>query len=273
MRSTPGGWFAMAFAAVVAAASVALATPAEGVDTIDLESLDEIVSPRQAETVWDAGGYRPVGLSDGNETRLYVTGILGSSFATLTDPLYGEFEDGSSINRSLLTAGGAAGMAYARDNGQLRVEFEGRGRDDLTRHVQFPPVVNLNWSAADGWSTMANIWRDFAIDERWLVYAGGGIGAGGYRYDFGGNFSVIGLDAGAQVATFAWQAGGGVVYNITERVAFDVGYRFFALEQSDETYTVRVFDNVAGRVNLPQQFAASELLFGLRIYEPFRNWR
>ncbi|MCE9629950.1 MAG: outer membrane beta-barrel protein [Planctomycetia bacterium] len=270
MQSVVRGWFV---AAAVTSAAFVVAAPVNDLDTVDLSSLDEIVSPRQKETVWDAVPYESAGLNDGNETRFYLTGMLGSSFATLDDPLYGSVNEGASINRTLLTAGGAAGMAYARENGQLRVEFEGRGRDDLTRHIQPNPIVNFDWSAADGWSAMVNIWRDFAIDERWLVYAGGGIGAGGYRYNFDGNILFVNLNSSVQVATFAWQAGGGVVYNITERMAFDVGYRFFALEQSDSTGTIRVFDNPAGRFPLQQQFVASELLFGLRIYEPFRTWR
>ena len=43
--------------------------------------------------------------------------------------------------------------------------------------------------------------------------------------------------------------------------SFDVGYRYFHID------TIRQA-NVA-----PNQFAASELMFGLRFYEPFRNWR
>ena len=40
--------------------------------------------------------------------------------------------DGS-INSTVLTAGGAAGIAFEREDGRLRLEFEGRGRDDLMR--------------------------------------------------------------------------------------------------------------------------------------------
>ena len=48
---------------------------------------------------------------------------------------------------------------------------------------------------------------------------------------------------------------------LTERLTFDVGYRYFHID------TIRQA-NVAAN-----QFAASELMFGLRFYEPFRNWR
>jgi len=278
VRSEIRGWFVVA---AMAAASILPVAAAESLETVDLSALDEIASPRRQETVWDDCPPVPVGLRDTNEPRFYLTGLLGASFGTLDDPLYGEIRDGRSINRTLLTAGGAAGMAYARDNGQLRVEFEGRGRDDLTSRWSMSELVasaDFAWAAADGWSTMVNVWRDVAINERWLVYAGGGIGAGGYRYSLDGDLELaelirLGYDSNVQVATFAWQLGGGVVYNLTERMALDVGYRFFALEQADATYFLRGGGESLAVATQPQQFTASELLFGLRIYEPFRGWR
>ena len=69
------------------------------------------------------------------------------------------------------------------------------------------------------------------------------------------------------------EAGGGVIYNVSERVAFDVGYRFFSIDQADATYIVSFMGMDAPGQTLAQQFTASELLFGLRIYEPFRRWR
>jgi opacity protein-like surface antigen len=262
-------------------ASILPAAAAESLDAVDLSALDEIVSPRREETVWSDVSPVPVGLRDTDEPRFYLTGLLGASFATLDDPVHDSLREETSINRTVLTAGGAAGMAYARENGQLRVEFEGRGRDDLTRHwsVAEPEVAaDFSWAASDGWSTMANVWRDFAINERWLVYAGGGIGAGGYRYSLDGDVAVgpvflVGYRSDVQVAAFAWQIGGGAVYNVTERVALDVGYRFFAIDQADATYSLRIAGDVVARTIQPQQFTASELLFGLRIYEPFRRWQ
>ncbi len=73
--------------------------------------------------------------------------------------------------------------------------------------------------------------------------------------DVGGLISHLGFDDPA--AAFAWQAGGGVIWEVTERLTFDVGYRFFqtdVIEQADTT-----------------QFQASELMFTLRLYEPFRG--
>jgi opacity protein-like surface antigen len=266
---------------VVVAAGFAAAS---GPDTIDLSSLDDVVAPQApSATVWDELPLEPVSSTRVGEQRFYVTGMLGESFATLAEPLYQEISRGSAINRSVFTAGGAAGIAFERDNGRLRIEVEGRGRDDVTAGInQSLPeefAANFNWAAADGWSALFNVWRDFSVSEQVDLYFGGGVGGGGYRYSmagsvaFPGEETVLSYTGNAQVASFAWQAGGGVIWNLSDRVAFDVGYRFFSIDQSPTTLTGSINGVPLGSIVLPQQFTASELLFGLRIYEPFRRWR
>ena len=69
-------------------------------------------------------------------------------------------------------------------------------------------------------------------------------------------------DSVPPAAGFAWQAGGGVLWQVSDRLTFDAGYRFFQINTMQQTDYV-----------FPNQFAASELMFTLRLYEPFRNWR
>lgn len=267
-------------AVIVAAGLAAASVP----DTIDLSSLDEVVAPQAPrDSVWGELPLEPVSSTRVEEQRFYMTGMLGESFATLAEPLYQEVSRGSAINRSVFTAGGAAGIAFERDNGRLRIEVEGRGRDDVTAGVsQSLPedfTANFKWAAADGWSALFNAWRDFTVSEQVDLYFGGGVGGGGYRYSmagsvaFPGEGAVLSYSSNAQVASFAWQAGGGVIWNLSDRVAFDVGYRFFSIDQSPSTLTGFIDGVPLGSIVLPQQFTASELLFGLRIYEPFRRWR
>jgi hypothetical protein len=47
---------------------------------------------------------------------------------------------------------------------------------------------------------------------------------------------------------------------VTHRLTFDVGYRYFHI------------DTITQPGAEPNQFSASELMFTLRLYEPFRNW-
>lgn len=274
-RGTIGG---LALAAMTLASGAA--RPAALPEPIDLATLDEVATPPAA-SAWDDVAIQPVASRSAGEPRFYVTGLLGESFVTLADPVYGEIFTDRRLNRSVITAGGAAGLAFEREDGQLRVEVEGQGRDDVTAAFRdtLAPVLgaDFRWAANDGWSALVNVWRDFSIDEQVDLYLGGGVGAGGYRYDLDGAVSLFAAEityvSSAQVAAFAWQVGCGIVWNVSDRVAFDVGYRFFSIDQADTTLNVAAVGVPLASVGLLQQYTASELLFGLRIYEPFRNWR
>ncbi|MEO1992059.1 MAG: hypothetical protein ABGW78_09030, partial [Pirellulales bacterium] len=170
-------------------------------------------------------------------------------------------------NQSLFTAGGTVGMRSFRENGALRVEFEGRGRDVIGRSAT-DSGLTVNDSAKFGWSTMANVWRDWDVIGNIDVYAGGGLGAGGYR-NVVSDIPAQGIfSADNNVAAFAWQAGGGLIYDMSNRVAVDLGYRFFSI--TDTTQPLTTF---AGTTTYTSNYAASEVLLTLRIYEPFRRWR
>lgn len=202
--------------------------------------------------------------------RFYITGIIGASFGSLQSGGIneaGNFPNTGRATDSLFTAGGAVGTAIDRDDGMLRLEVEGRGRDALQGYTNSfePPVPTYFYSvrAVDGWSVMANAWRDWQLTERFGVYTGGGIGAGGYRLTVSdGVVSGYGHMAG-----FAWQAGTGTTFQLTERTTLDLGYRFFDTVSDSlplSTGGVPVGSYVSN-------FYASELLLSVRIYEPFRK--
>ena len=211
--------------------------------------------------------------------RWYVSGSIGPSFATLTDAFPDDVAGGA-VEGTSLSGGGAVGLAIARPRGGLRLELEGRSRGSLRDSASLDDPSGLEgqlqWSAGNGWSTMANVWRDLMINDRVGVYLGGGIGAGGYTYSASGSLSdgflTDTFSGSSQVSSFAWQVGGGGVWAITDRITFDVGYRFYSLQPSDTTILVS-----DGFVREPlgssqHGFSASELMFSLRIYDPFRRW-
>jgi opacity protein-like surface antigen len=101
---------------------------------------------------------------------------------------------------------------------------------------------------------MANVWRDMDVAEHLSVYAGGGLGVGGYAHDA----DAAGPDAASRVTAFGWQAGGGVAYAVTDRLTLDVGGRFYGLEAGDGQPS-------AGP-------PAAEMLFAVRIADPLRGW-
>ena len=231
-----------------------------------------VISEATTETIPDVIS----GADVASARRSYATGIVGSSFATLTDDLAGRYTD-SSANGTLFTAGGALGMAFDRPFGAIRAEVEGRGRDSLEDSLAVTAIPlatgSGNWVAADSWSTMVNVWRDFEVSDRFGVYLGGGIGGGGYRVVFDGAFPVLDatLSGSTSVAGFAWQAGTGATWLVTERVALDLGYRWYAIDGGPAQITLST-PGFSFSDSISTNFGANELLFTIRIYDPFRRW-
>ena len=239
-------------------------------EPIDLSAADRLEAADAAAA--GTPDWIPVGMADPGSgeppARLYVSGIVGASFATLTTggsirlgpgPVFSR--DGS-VNETIFTGGGALGVAFARPSGQLRMEIEGRARG---------PMGGSQENVTDDWSTLTNFWRDVSLTDSMGVYAGGGFGVGGYRYTYEPG---IGVSAMNDVTTFAWQAGAGFIYELNDRVTIDTGYRFFAM--SPGSFGLRLGSAQFLPIGLGEftsAFSASELLLSIRIYEPFRNWR
>ena len=89
-----------------------------------------------------------------NDRQFYLAGIVGADFATL-DKVTGM--ETTVPNQSIFTAGGAAGIRFLRENGGLRLEFEGRGRDQVLSTVAEPGIGSITTQATDGWSAMVNV--------------------------------------------------------------------------------------------------------------------
>ena len=278
-------------AAAVLCASVARAYAVNDVG----QSIDDFGLPIDLQQSCDDAAFNdliePVSFFRGNTNtrRLYIAGIVGDSFATLGTPLgpngngTGDPSPSPAANQSLFTAGGAIGFAFEALDRDWRVEFEGRGRNNLVsnRTSTFDSVVGpetylFTTTAKNGWSTMVNLWRDYELTDRWTMYVGGGIGAGGYRFSYqkfnpADNYQI---ETSPHVSAFAWQAGGGTAYAITERITLDIGYRFFQIANGTSTAAVSYAPGPpVGSEVVGSAFSASELFFAFRIYEPFRNWR
>lgn len=212
----------------------------------------------------------PVGLvrgDSGSSPRFYVAPIVGASWGQIL------IEGDSAIDRLLFGAGGAVGVGIARPMGQLRFEVEGRYRDDLSEARTDGPFF-ASLGATDNWSAMANIWRDVGITGKLGFYGGGGIGAGGYRFGLLATDGVDVMEITDRDTAFAWQAGAGLIYAVSDRVTLDLGYRYYSVGPAKAPISMTMPPSgpvVIGQ--LQNQFIASELLLTLRIYEPFRRWR
>lgn len=192
--------------------------------------------------------------------RFYLSGIIGGSFLVVS---------ADNTPSSSLTEGGALGMALERSNGRLRVEVEGRYRGPIGQtylgfnenfSVRDRTLVCLSEARSYGWSSLANVWRDFELTEHIDLYGGGGIGAAGFQTEYQKiNVSPPALRIDRSMTGYAWQVGAGAIWNVSDRVAVDASYRIFGFG-----WTVTREDVAFG-------FLRSEILLSLRVYEPFRG--
>jgi len=195
-----------------------------------------------------------------SERRLYLTSIVGGSFLVVSP---------DNTPTPGITGGGAMGLALERSNGRLRLETEGRYRSVVEqKYLGFnenysfkdPTFVVLSQAESSGWSVLANVWRDFRVSEQIDLYGGGGIGAAGFETSFN-KLDVIPVPPPIEnsITRFAWQMGVGGVWNLTDRIAVDAGYRIFGVG-----WTITRQDIAFGLLR-------GEVLVSLRIYEPFRG--
>lgn len=203
------------------------------------------------------------------EDRFYLAGIMGSSFGTLTTPGIPSATD------SIFTSGGALGYDFELDHGHLRLEVEGRARDPIATNVTLEDGFSTAApSATGGWSATVNLWRDFEVHDRVNCYVGGGIGGGGYQFGINEDFPIqdTSLTGLGSVTGFAWQAGGGLAWAITDGLTLDLGYRFFDLGAGGVTGTLSQAGVPIDTTRITSAFSASEIFFAFRIYEPFQGW-
>lgn len=203
------------------------------------------------------------------ERQFYLGGIIGSSWITLNDPAT---QEAIVASEPVFIAGGTAGIAFRRNSwfsdlpGQLRLEFEARGRDQVVA-TETLAGDTIAEQASDGWSTMVNVWRDNKFSEKWGYYIGAGVGAGGYRSNIEVTAGPTVISNNENVSAFAWQAGTGLIWEISDRTTLDLGYRFFSINNTTAT-----LDLAGTPTPYERGYSASELLLSVRIYEPFRRF-
>jgi hypothetical protein len=136
--------------------------------------------------------------------------MIGPSFASVTSPA----ESSLLSDDTLFNAGGAVGIAFERRRGWLRLELEGMGRDTYFAPFNDAPTAANYTILTNNWSVMQNVWRDVMLTDRFGIYGGGGIGAGGYILGEQLDDEIRYLPPGS---SFAWQFGGGLLWEVTIR--------------------------------------------------------
>jgi opacity protein-like surface antigen len=284
--------FSFCACAVLVASAFSSVSPADAFandlgEPIDLSSFSGMESAlEESQQTLGADGMPVVQIYDDGGARWirpYVTGIAGASFGTLNTGGGGGFGGtplgfAGSVNEAMFTGGGAIGVAFDQPSGLLRMEVEGRARGPMQGKTQFfvveeTNVLPIDTVASGGWSAMTNFWRDWFLSDRFGVYGGGGFGVGGYQYSTSLTEGSQTLGGSSTVNTFAWQVGTGFTYQLSDRVTFDTGYRFFAMSPASNPVSLNSGSFSQSIGSSTSAFSASELLLSIRIYEPFRNWR
>ncbi len=197
----------------------------------------------------------------------YLSGLVGASFMTLTSGgtnTAGGFPNSGAASQGSFTGGGAIGRTLPLERGQWRIEVEGAQRALLsgtTNSIGSPFQYDVR--AADGWSVTTNLWRDLAITDRFGLFLGGGIGGGGYRLSVDDSL----VSGYTQNSAFAWQAGGGVFWNLTDRLTVDLSYRFLAINGVDTPLTFA--GGALPAWTYRSALSANDLLLTFRVDEPF----
>ena len=121
--------------------------------------------------------------------------------------------------------------------GGVRLEGEFAYRDNGI-DVHSVPALGGDQPGSDGdassFAFMTNAYNDFLPKSKFRPYVGAGIGV--VRVDF----SDYGIAAIPDVlddsdTVFAWQAMGGIAYDLTEKVTFGAEYRYFSAEPTFTT--------------------------------------
>jgi hypothetical protein len=190
-----------------------------------------------------------------NCRRFYITGLWGPSAATVDRVGPNAFNTSATI----FTAGIAGGVSLERARGRLRLETEWLQRDFYRKDLA--GFIPENIVATENWSVLANVWRDFMITERIGCYGGGGIGGGGLTLEIGDprNFPPAYTSS-----AFAWQAGGGLLYELTDQVTFDVSYRWYQVNGLTG-------NDLLGGSRDTVRYGSSQVMFSLRMFEPLRS--
>ena len=232
---------------------------------IDLTSFQDIPSIIDACDV----PIENVGYSNSrNCRRFYITGLWGVSAATVNQVDNAVPPDIQNNTENIFTAGIAGGVSFERQRGRLRIEAEWLQRDFWATPYEDNFLTGSSRdTVTDNWSVMANLWRDYMFTTKFGCYGGGGIGGGGFtlvNQNLGGGlFPSPGNFGSPPITAFAWQAGGGLIYEINDQVTFDVGYRFYQLSDS--------FISEGAYAGTTAGYSASQVMFSLRMFEPLRS--
>lgn len=178
-----------------------------------------------------------MGLAGAASAQNYFQANLGTTLnastdfsASLTDGVDTiEASEEFDIDNSFLVS-----AAFGRDNG--RVRFEGEilyTKGDLEEAVltDGADTYDLGEVSVSQAAVMLNLLMDLGSSERFQPYIGAGIGYGATR------FEAPDLDEDEVGTGLAWQVKAGVTIRASDRMSWDIGYRYLKGADFDAAYS------------------------------------
>lgn len=167
----------------------------------------------------------------------YFQANVGGTLNASTD-LTGTLTDGPDtltasedfgIDRGLFVSG-----AFGRDNGMVRFEGEilyTKGDLEDTVVTDGADTYDLGDVSVSQAAVMLNVLFDLGSSERFQPYVGAGVGYGATR------FEAPDLDEDEAGTGVAWQVKAGVTIVASDRLSWDIGYRYFRGAEFEAAYS------------------------------------
>lgn len=168
----------------------------------------------------------PIAVPAPTSTGYYISVFAGGNVLSDVETDYNSYGDiyGYSVE---LDTGYVAGIAFGRKiNERIRVEAELSHASADAKEYLFSDTDLSRPAEGDLTATylLANVWYDIPTAGPVGFYVGGGLGAAKVEGDTTFNGSDFGYGPGE--TKLAGQVGAGVVYDLSQSLALDVGYRF-----------------------------------------------
>lgn len=214
-----------------------------------------------------AAAHSPLALAAPAESEGYygVARVISAehrarNMSSSSRPGIGQFVSGDE-NKSVTT--GSIGLGYRFGNGwRMEGELSLPQKDKFTSgSSNFP--TSLNNHQVESRRVMLNAYRDFRVTDSISLYGSAGLGLASLKSSgWQGNESR--QYESQKQTNLAWSVGVGVAYDVTDRLAFDLGYRYIDMGDTESGWNnftnVRRLQDEKMKANL----VSSEFVLGAR---------
>ncbi len=171
-----------------------------------------------------------------SNAEMYVSGKLGAAFVSDADYT----EQGVTLDMKFevdtgYTVSGAIGNKFKSGRIEGEVAYQSSEIDQFTASAGGASVSIDTSGDVSVLSFLVNGYYDFILDSKVSPYIGGGIG---FAQISTNDITLTALGQSVSLpdqddTVFAWQIGAGIGYALNDKLALDLGYRFFTSSDAE----------------------------------------